>query len=105
MQSLDSFTESLIEEQDKLIHMGALKASKNQALLSRETKNVQEKGKQKGTEKKNIDFKPKEKQNLSEGASDSKNDKHTKFDKAKCSYYNRGFHPECLCMKETIDYP
>ena len=41
--------------------MGALKASKNQALLVGEVKNVKAKGKQKGKEKKNIDFKPKDK--------------------------------------------
>ena len=65
---------------------GAIKASKNQALSARETNNAQAKGKQKGKEKKNIDFKLKEKQNPSEGASGSKKDMHTRFDKEKCSY-------------------
>ena len=55
-----------------MIHMGALKASKNQDLLAGETKNAQAKVKNKGKEKKNTDFKPKEKQNPSEGASGSK---------------------------------
>ena len=56
--SLDAFTKSLIHEQSKFIQMGALKDSKNQALLLGKTKNVQAKGKQKGKKKKNIDFKP-----------------------------------------------
>ena len=54
--SLDSFMESPIQECDNLIHMGALKSSKNQALLVGETKNVQEKGKRKGKDKRNIEF-------------------------------------------------
>ena len=102
MPSLDSFTDSLIQEQDKLIQMGDLKALKNQALLDGETKNAQEKGKQKGNEKKSIDFNPKEKQNPSKGAFGSKKDKHKKFDKAKCSYCKRGNHPKNLCMNKTI---
>ena len=84
--------------------MGDLKASNNQALLTEETKNAQAKGKQKGKEKKNIDFKPKDKQNPSEGAFDSKKDKCKKFDKAKCSYYKRGYHVKNSCMKKTIDH-
>ena len=41
--------------------MGFVKDSKNQDLLARETKNAKEKGKQKGKEKKNTDFNPKDK--------------------------------------------
>ena len=41
--------------------MGALNATKNQALLVGETKNAQAKGKQKYIEKKNTDFNPKDK--------------------------------------------
>ena len=46
--SLDSFIESLIQEQYKLIQMGALKASPNESLLDGETKNSQSRRKQKG---------------------------------------------------------
>ena len=60
MVSLDSFTRSLIQEQDKLVQMGALKASPNQALLASETSNAQAKRKQKGKEKKKIEFEPKD---------------------------------------------
>ena len=51
----------MIQEQDKLIHLGALKAPKNQTLLAGETKNAQENGKQRGKEKKNTNINPKEK--------------------------------------------
>ena len=57
MSSLESFTESLMQEQDKMIQMGSLKACKNHVLLAGETKNAQAKGKHKGKEKKNIEFK------------------------------------------------
>ena len=40
--------------------MGALKASNNQDLLFQETKNAQDKGRQKEKEKKNFEFEPKE---------------------------------------------
>ena len=58
-----SWWQSIIKEQDKLIHMGALKACKKQVVLAGETKNVQAKGKQKGKDKKNYDIKPKAKHN------------------------------------------
>ena len=38
--SLDAFAESLIQEQDKLIQMGVLQASKNQELLDGDSSNV-----------------------------------------------------------------
>ena len=66
--SFDAFAKYLIHEQSKLIQMWSLKASKNQARLAGETKNAQEKRKQKGKEKKNTYFNPKEKHNPSKGA-------------------------------------
>ena len=71
--SLDSFIESLIQQQDKLIEMGAPKASKNKAILDGETKNAWAKGKKKGKDKKKT--KPKEKRNPLDGPSSSKKDK------------------------------
>ena len=103
MPSLDALTESLIQEQDKLIQMGVLNASKNKALLSRDSRNVQEKGKQRGKENKNVDSKTKEKHNPSNGASGSKKNKNNKFEKAQLSYCMRGFHPKSHCMKNTFD--
>ena len=83
--------------------MGSLKASKNQALLARESKNLNAKGKQKGKDKKNSEFKPKEELDPSDGASRSKKDKQKRFEKTKCTYCKRGNHPKSECMKKTID--
>ena len=55
--SLNSFLESLIQEQDKLIQMGVIRASTNQALLVGETNNAEARRKQKGKDKRNIKFK------------------------------------------------
>ena len=44
MPSLDDFIESLIPEQDKLVKMGVIEASKNQALLMTDSNNAQSKG-------------------------------------------------------------
>ena len=38
INSLDAFTESLSQEQDKFIQMGVLNYSKNQALLDRDSR-------------------------------------------------------------------
>ena len=86
-----------------MIHTRYLKTSKNQALLAEETNNVQEKGNHKGKEKNNSDFNPKEKKNPSEGTSSSKEEKHMKFYKSKCSYCKRGFHLENQCMQKNIE--
>ena len=83
--------------------MESLKAFKNHALLARETKNSQAKGKKKGKENTNNDFNPKDKKNPSEGASGSKKENNKNFDKAKFSYWKIGNHPKNLCIKKTID--
>ena len=83
--------------------MEALKASKNQALLDCESKNMNAKGKHKGNDKKNFESKPKEELNPSDGASGSKKDNHKRFEKTKCTYCNKGNHPDSSCMKKAID--
>ena len=57
--SLDGFVESLIQEQEKLVQMGVLQTSKNQALLMSDSTNAQAKWKHKGKEPKVSDSKPK----------------------------------------------
>ena len=81
--SLDAFTESLIQEQYKMIHMGALRASPNKALLACETRNVQGIRKQKGKDKINTDFEPKYEFDPTLESSCSRKNKHQK---GKCSY-------------------
>ena len=64
MPYLDYFSESLIQEQDKLVQMGVIQTSKNQALSVGDSNNVQARGKHKGKETKNTDSEPKENHNL-----------------------------------------
>ena len=99
--SLDSFVESLIQEQEKLVQMGVLQTSKNQALLVTYSTKAQAKGRNKGKEPKASNSKPKESHKSSEGASGSKKKK--KFEKKMCPYCMRVFHPEDSCMKKTLD--
>ena len=72
MPSLDGFFESLIQEQDKLVQIGVLQTSKNQALLMSDSTNVQAKWKHKGKEPKASDLNPKENQKYFIRASGSK---------------------------------
>ena len=101
MPSLDSFVESLIQEQDKLVQMGVLRTSKNLALLVTNSNNTQEIGKHKGKDPKATVSNPKENQKSSNGALHSKKKK--KFKKTRCPYCMKGFHPDIYCMKKTID--
>ena len=84
--------------------MGSLRASPNQALLVGETKNAQARRKQKGKEKRNTEFEPKEEFDPAIEATGSKKDKHQRFDKGKCSYCKKRNHIEKYCMNKTIDY-
>ena len=68
MPSLDAFAESLIQEQDKLVQMGVIQTSKNQALLMTDSNNAQARGKHKGKDPKSTNLKPKENQISSDGA-------------------------------------
>ena len=65
MDSLDSFSESLIQEHDKLVQMGVLQTSKNQTLMISDSTNAQDKGKHKGKEPISSDLNPKESQKYS----------------------------------------
>ena len=81
--------------------MGVLQTSKNLEILVTESKNEQERGKHKGKEIINTNSNPKENHRYSDGA--SRSNKKKKFEKTKCPYYMRGFHPKSQCMKNTID--
>ena len=79
--------------------MGFIQTSKDQALLVTDSTKVQAKGISKGKEHRTTNSKPKENQNISEGATGS--NKKKGFEKKKCPYCMRGFHPEDSCMKKT----
>ena len=66
MPSLEALIEFVIQEQDKLVQMGGIQTSKNQALLMIDSNNAQERGNNKGKEPKAIVSKPKENQRSSE---------------------------------------
>ena len=88
MPYLDSFVESLIEEQDKLVQMRVIQTSKNQALLMSDSNNVQARGNHKGKDPKSIDLNPKVNHRYFDGASGSIKEN------TKCTYYMRGSHPK-----------
>ena len=75
MSSLDSFIDSLIQKKDKLVQMGVIQTSKNQALLMTYSNNAQARGKKKGKETKNTNLKPKEYQESFDGPSGSRKNK------------------------------
>ena len=100
LPSLDSFFESLIKEQDKLIRIGVIQTSKDQDLLVIDSSKAQEKGKSKKREPKEADSKPKQNQQAFEGASGSKK---RKFGKRLCPYCENGFHLEDRCMRKKLD--
>ena len=95
MTTLNSFIESLTQEHDKFIQMGIIRSSRDQALVAREPKVANDKGKQK-------DESPVEKQQ-SNGPSGSKRSKKNGKGKTLCSYCGRGFHLERSCMRRKID--
>ena len=77
MPTLDSFVKSLIHEQEKLVQMGVIQTSRDQALLVTSSTKAQAKGRPKGKGK--------------------------NFEKKKCPYCMRGFRPKYSCMKKTLD--
>ena len=81
--------------------MGVLYTSQIQALLVADSTKAQDKGRNNGNEPKASDSNPKEGPKTFEGALGSKNNKN--FEKKMCPYFMRGFHPEYLCMKKTLD--
>ena len=83
--------------------MGAFRASPNQALLVGETRNVQARRKQKGKEKRNTKFEPKDEFDPLDEALGSRKEKYQRSDKGKCSYCKKGNHTKKYCMKNTID--
>ena len=72
--------------------MGVLQTSKKQALMMSDSTNVKAKGKKNGKGPKASYLNPKESKNYSKGDLGSTIKK--TFEKTKCPYCMRGFHPE-----------
>ena len=95
MPTLNFFIESLTNEHDKLIQMGIIRSSKDQALVAGGHKAMNGKGKQKNE--------PHVEKEWSDQPSGSKRNKKKGKGKTLCSYCGRGFHPESSYMRRTID--
>ena len=95
MPTLNAFIKSLTNEHDKLVQMGSMRSSKDQALFAGEPKATNTKGKKKQKEKTNFDPpKHKEKTKQPDEPSGLKKEKQRGKEKTKCSYCCRGFHPK-----------
>ena len=100
MPTLDIFIEYMTQEQYKLIIMGKIKGSKAHSLVVHDgshnpKQRSEDKGKAHANTKKEGNTKP------FNDSSGSKGEKGKKGDK--CTYYQRGFHPESSCMKKQVD--
>ena len=98
MPSLADFMESLTQEQDKLVMMGTIKPSKDQALIagdSRVDSKIKKKAKKPPEQKRDKKQSPEDQQGPKKNTQKKKN----KGDMNKCSYYNKGNHTEISCMK------
>jgi len=100
MPPLNDFIAALTQEQAKLVQMGAIKRSKNQALAATDAPKSSGKDKQKGKGKFSESKKERSAQS-SENSSMPKGKK--KKERTLCSYCSKGFHPEENCMRKTID--
>ena len=93
--TLDSFIASLTYEHDKLIQMGIIQSSRDQALVVGGPKGENDKGK-----KRDKSLVKKEQSNEPSG---SKRSKKNGKGKVLYSYCGRGFHSESSCMRRQID--
>ena len=107
MPTLNAFFESLTSEHDKLVQMGIIRSSRDQAIHVSGPKYLKGKGKQeKNPKTKSEAPKPKVENRQHEESSNSKKNKgkgHHGKEKVKSSYYGKGFHPEHAYMKKKLD--
>ena len=102
MPSLEEFMESLTQEQEKLVKMGTIKSTKDQALISGASNKA--KFKKKSTYLKQQEKKKQGNPKSSNGCLNTSKDKEKKKqEKKKCTYCHKGWNPESACMKKTID--
>ena len=98
MPNLAEFMESLTQEQDKLVMMGTIKTSKDQALNVGDSKVDKRKKKAKNPPEQRRDKKqsPEDQQGPKKNTQKKKN----KGEMNKCSYCSKGNHTESSCMKK-----
>ena len=99
---LAEFMESLTQEEDKLVMMGTIKPSKDQALVagdSRVDSKRKKKSKKPSEKKRDKNKSPEEPQGSKKNYQKKKN----KGEMSKCTYCNKGSHPESSYMKKQLD--
>ena len=98
---LNDFIAALTQEKAKLVQMGSIKRSKNQALAATTAPKSSGKDKKKGTGK----FHESKKERFSQSSENSSEPKGKKKKKERtlCSYCSKGLHPKENCMRKTID--
>jgi hypothetical protein len=101
MPSLDDFIEALTQEKEKLVSMGSIKGSRDHSLAANEASKPNFKDRKKGKGKNPEARKEKFSKPTDESSSDHKGKK--KEEIYKCSYCQKGYHPEYSCMRKTID--
>ena len=93
MPKLAYFMESLTQEKDKLVMMGTIKPSKDQALVAGDLR-VDSKGKKKykkpPKQKRDKSKSPEEPQGSKKNSQKKKN----KGEMSKCTYCSKGYHPD-----------
>ena len=104
---INAFIESLTSEHDKIVQMGIIRYSYDQALHVSWPKDMNGKGKQQKNPKTKFDApKPRVENQQHDESFGSKKNKgkgnHGK-EKVKCSYCGKGFHLENDCMKKKLD--
>ena len=107
MPSLNAFIESLTSEHDKLVQMGIIRSSCDQALFASIPKDSNGKGKHQHNPITKFEaLNPKVQNQRQEEPFVSKKHKnkgnHGK-EKVKCSYGRKGFQHEHACMKKKLD--
>ena len=107
MPSFNAFIESLTSEHDKLVQMGIIRSSRDQALHVSGPKDLKGKGRQQKNPK--TKFKSpnpivaNQQHDESSGSKKNKGKGHHGKENIKCSYCGKGFHPEHACMKKKLD--
>ena len=100
MPKVAEFMESLTQVQDKLVLMGTIKPSKDQALVagdSRVDSKIKKKSKNPPEQK---SYKNKS-QEEPQGSKKSSQKKKNKGEMSKCAYVIKGYHRERSCMKKN----
>jgi hypothetical protein len=100
MPPLNDFIATLTQEKSKLVQMGAIKRSKNQALVTTNAPKSSGKDKKKGMGKFHESKKERSAQS-SDNSSERKGKK--KKERTICIYCSKVFHSEENCMRKTID--